>query len=260
MYYINSKVELIKSSSIAGTGWLPPMPDLRDYTDERAEVKPLLKSLTFPKAVKRKSLPDHVDLRQWCSDVEDQGGLGSCTAHACIGVVEYFERRAFGRHIEGSRLFIYKTTRNLMKVKGDTGAWLRNTMGALVLCGVPDERYWPYDEPAYDNEPPSFVYAVADNYKAVKYFCHNPIGGVGDSLVMLESVKKYLASGVPSVFGFYGFPSFESSDVKGGVPLPCPDENTQWGHAVAAVGYDDNLKIKNTKCNKTTVGALLFRN
>jgi C1A family cysteine protease len=48
--------------------------------------------------------------------------------------------------------------------------------------------------------------------------------------------------------------------VKGGVPFPCLDENAQWGHAVTAVGYDDRLKIKNTKCNKTTVGALLFRN
>jgi len=47
--------------------------------------------------------------------------LGSCTAHAGIGIVEYFEKRAYGRHIEGSRLFLYKTTRNLMQETGDTG-------------------------------------------------------------------------------------------------------------------------------------------
>jgi C1A family cysteine protease len=34
----------------------------------------------------------------------------------------------------------------------------------------------------------------------------------------------------------------------------------QWGHAIVAVGYNDRKRIKNTKCNKTTTGALLIRN
>ena len=41
---------------------------------------------------------------------------------------------------------------------------------------------------------------------------------------------------------------------------PCQGESAQWGHAIVAVGYDDNKKIKNTKCNKETKGALLIRN
>lgn len=70
--------------------------------------------------------------------IESQGDLGSCSEHAAIGIVEYFERRAFGKHLDGSRLFVYKTTRNLIGVTGDTGAWLRNAMGALVIrvCGA----------------------------------------------------------------------------------------------------------------------------
>ena len=74
-----------------------------------------------------------------------------------------------------SRLFIYRATRDLMGVTGDTGAWLRNTMGALVLCGAPPERHWPYTDsvPDFDAEPPSFVYAIADNFEATQYFCHD---------------------------------------------------------------------------------------
>jgi C1A family cysteine protease len=53
-------------------------------------------------------MPSVVDLRQWCSLVEDQLSLGSCTAHAGAGIVEYFERRAFGKHIEASRLSFTK--------------------------------------------------------------------------------------------------------------------------------------------------------
>jgi C1A family cysteine protease len=211
---------------------------------------------------RRTTLPATADLRSFCSAIEDQQGLGSCTAHAAVGIVEYFERRAYGQHIEGSRLFVYKTTRNLMQVTGDTGAWLRNTMGALVLCGIADEKFWPYTDadPAFDQEPPSFVYAVANNYQAVRYFCHDPLGANVPASSVLDSVKNYLAAGVPSMFGFYGFPSFESSDVLGGIPYPCPGEQAEWGHAIVAVGYDDRKKITNTQCSKATTGALLIRN
>ncbi len=275
MSVFNESVAVPETGEVVGTGWLPPLPDLRDYTDaspqiaEMAEKLGLAEKLGPPKksgpARSRRepmTLPIAVDLRAWCSAIENQKSLGSCTAHAGVGIVEYFQRRAFGRHIEGSRLFVYKATRNLMRVTGDTGAWLRNTMGALVLCGVPDEKFWTYTDakPDFDKEPPSFVYAVADNYEAVRYFCHDPLGANVPGSTVLTTVKNYLAAGIPSMFGFYGFPSFASSDVVGGIPYPCPGERAAWGHAIAAVGYDDRKKITNTKCNKTTVGALLIRN
>jgi C1A family cysteine protease len=206
--------------------------------------------------------PKAVDLRQWCSPVEDQGSLGSCTAHAGVGIVEYFERRAFKKHLDGSRLFVYKATRDLMCVKGDTGADLRNTMGALVLCGVPPEKYLPYkdNKTAFDVEPAAFLYALGANYKSVKYFSHDPLEKDTSPDKILKSVKKYLAAGVPSMFGFYGFPSFEDTDVVGGIPYPGPKEEAEWGHAIAAVGYDDAKKINNTKSKKSTTGAFLIRN
>jgi C1A family cysteine protease len=263
MYETYQLVNLTESGACVGTGWLPPMPDLRDYTGAEPGIAEMSKKLGLTPGKKRATaLPQTVDLREWCSPVENQGGLGSCTAHAGVGVVEYFQNRAFGKYLEGSRLFVYKATRNLMQVTGDTGAWLRNTMGALVLCGVPEEKYWPYTDaqPDFDTEPPGFVYAVADNYEALQYFCHDPLGANVAGAAVLTSVKDYLAAGIPSMFGFWGFPSFESSDVKGGIPYPCPGESAQWGHAIVAVGYDDGKKITNTSCNKTTTGALLIRN
>ena len=93
-------------------------------------------------------------------------------------MIEYYERKSFGRHIDASRLFLYKVTRNLMKQKGDTGAYLRTTMGAMVLFGVPPEAYWPYtdEKEKFDQEPPAFCYAFAQNYQTVKYFRHDPPG------------------------------------------------------------------------------------
>jgi C1A family cysteine protease len=263
MYNLYSKVELPETNETFGTGWLPPMPDMRDYTVETKGIKSLAKELGIVKTLK---LPATVDLRQWCSPIENQLNLGSCTANAGVGIVEYFERRAYGKHIDGSRLFVYKTTRNLMHVTGDTGAWLRNVMGALVLCGVPDEKHWPYtdkpgaDPDGFDREPTSFVYAVADNYEAIRYFCHDPQGANIPTANVLSTVKNYLSAGIPSMFGFWGFPSFNYTNVKGGIPYPCPGESAQWGHAIVAVGYNDSQKIKNTMCNKETTGALLIRN
>jgi len=272
---LNRKIWVSGVSHKVGTGWLAPQPDLRDYTPLSKQVTnfnkklglPSLSSLKQVRSEATKSLlqsksgtAGQIDLREWCSPIENQLELGACTAHAAAGIVEYFEKRAFGKHIDASRLFLYKTTRNLMQVSGDTGAWLRETMGALVLCGVPDEKYWPYKIKNFDNEPSGFVYALAENYSTVKFFCHDSQGSDTPAPEVLTSVKSYLSAGVPAMFGFWGFQSFEDSDQPGDIPYPCKGENALWGHAVMAVGYDDDRKITNLKCKTETKGALLIRN
>ncbi|MBT1071310.1 C1 family peptidase [Pelotalea chapellei] len=251
-------IELDSCSMAVGTGWLPPLPDLRDYSTATPQVAELAKKLKL--ATKLPKAPASVDLRAWCSPVENQGSLGSCSAHAGMGIVEYFEKRAYGKHCDGSRLFLYKTTRNLMQVTGDTGAWLRNVMAALAIFGVVPEKYCPYNIAAFDTEPTAFLYSVADNCEALNYFCHDPQGANVPTAAVLSSVKNYLAAGVPAMFGFWGFPSFDKTDVKGGIPYPAPNEQAQWGHAIVAVGYDDAKKVTNTLSKKQTTGALLIRN
>ena len=136
-------------------GWLPDYPDFRDYTTEHSAVNHLLSRIGVDKSLKG-SLPASADLRAWCPPVEDQGPLGSCTANAGVGMIGYFERRAFGKYIEGSRLFLYKVTRNLLHSTGDRGVFLRSTMGALVLFEVPPEEYWPHITADYHKEPTPF--------------------------------------------------------------------------------------------------------
>ncbi len=243
-----------------GTGWLPPLPDLTDKTEADVDIPEMAQKMRLSTS---QSLPTTVNLRQWCSPIEDQGNLGSCTANAAVGVVEYFEKRAFNKYIDGSRLFVYKVTRNLMGVTGDTGAFLRTAMAALTFGGVPPAQYWPYTDkkPDFDKEPSAFVYAVADNFEAIRYFCHDPLGKNLPTDQVLANVKKWLAAGVPSMFGFYVFPSlYSGSDVPGGIPYPCRGEKAIGGHAIVAVGYDDNKKIVNKNCKQETTGALLIRN
>jgi len=253
-----------------GMGWLPDYPDFRDYTVEREEVSIRLKRLAQKETVKdmlkklgvaqptKASIPKSVDLRKWCSPVENQGALGSCTANAGVGLVEYYERRAFAKHIDASRLFLYKATRNLLHWTGDRGAFLRTTMAAMVLFGVPPEEYWPYLIEDFDKEPSSFCYSFAQDYQAIQYFRLDSLSTPKD--LLLKRIKSFLSAGLPSMFGFSVFSSIEQANGDGKIPYPCRGEKILGGHAVVAVGFNDDIKIKNTTCGVETTGALLIRN
>lgn len=253
-----------------GMGWLRDYPDFRDYTVEQGDVPQRLASLNqrSVKANLKKvgvldasvsNLPSTVDLRAWCSPVEDQKNIGSCTANAGVGIVEYFERRAFGKHIDASRLFLYKVTRNLLGWTGDTGAYLRTTMGALALFGVPPERYYPYITADFDKEPSAFCYAFAQSYQAISYYRLDPAGT--SPAALLNLIKTWLAAGLPSMFGFTVFSSYTQAGTSGKIPFPSRGDRAVGGHAIVAVGYDDGMHIKNSNPGATeTVGALLIRN
>jgi C1A family cysteine protease len=252
-------------------GWLRDYPDFRDHSIDHDEVSNRHKALGQKKSIKsmlsetgitkitKAGLPLKVDLREWFSPVENQGNLGSCTANAGVGMIEYFERRAFGNHIDASRLFLYKATRNLMRTMGDSGAYLRSTMGAMVLFGVAPEQYWPYVIENFDKEPSSFCYAFAQNYQAIQYYRLDPSGT--SKIDHLKRIKTNLATGLPSMFGFTVYNSIQQAALTGMIPFPTKGENIAGGHAIIAVGFDDNMKIKNAnKDGVETTGALLIRN
>ena len=271
-YNLNLKIKRRQNSmsEMMGMGWLPDYPDFRDHSVEQDEVPSRLRLLGQKDSVKAmlkkvgvvgppKALPPAADLRAWCSPVEDQAALGSCTANAGVGVVEYFERRAFERHIDASRLFLYKASRNMLHWTGDTGAFLRTTMGALVLFGVPPEEYWPYVIADFDKEPSAFCYAFAQNYQAISYYRLDPSGTAKD--VLLSRIKTNLVAGLPSMFGFTVYSSISQAATSGKIPYPTSGEKVVGGHAIVAVGYDDAMKIKNTNAGAAeTTGALLIRN
>ncbi len=256
---------------LQGMGWLPDYPSFKDFTSGHDQVSPALKQFGQVDSVKamlkkvgasgpaKAGLPPTADLRQWCSPIENQLNLGSCTAHAGVGIVEYFEKRAFGTHIDASRLFLYKVTRNLMKMTGDTGAYLRNTMEAMVLFGVPPEEYCKYVVADFDKEPNGFLYSFAQNYQAISYFRLDPPGTNKDAL--LAMIKTLLSKGIPSMFGFTVYSSYSQAAGTGKIPFPTSGDRVVGGHAIDAVGYDDAMKIRNTNLGAVeTVGALLIRN
>jgi len=242
-----------------GLGWIPDHPDFRDYTPETEEISSLLAKAKVTPPSAPPVLPPSVDLRSSFSPIDDQDGLGSCTAHAADGLMEYYERRAFGNYVDISRRFVYRVTRRLMGLYGDTGASIRGTMGALALIGAPPEKYWPYDVPHFDDEPPALLYALAENYRAILYYRLDPPGTAPKDL--LDRVRYYTAAKLPPMFGFSVFACITQAAKTGKIPYPVAADRFLGGHAVVIAGYDNNMKIKNTAPGADeTVGALLIKN
>jgi C1A family cysteine protease len=203
-------------------GWIPDLPDRRDYL--YSAVRPV------PPA-----LPSHADLRPLCSKVEDQGSLGSCTANALAGALEYLEKKDKVRYAELSRLFIYYNERVIEHtVKSDSGAMLRDGIKTLVKQGVCAEKSWPYVISRFTKKPGAVCYKEASDHQITSYH----------RILTLDEMRTCLAEGFPFVFGFTVYESFESQQTArtGMVDMPQPGERVVGGHAVAAVGYDDAAK------------------
>lgn len=231
-----------------GMGWHPDLTDCRDLSCKKPDIESIFQKSYVMRSLSSDVLPPAVDLRPFCSPIEDQGNIGSCTANAAVGLMEYYERRALGRHFDASRLFIYKATRKLLGWKGDTGAYLRDTMKAMVLFGAPPERYWPYVEAKYEDEPDAFCYSFASNFQALKYFRLDPPGMAPKDVLL--NVKKRLAAGLPCMFGFSVYSSMPGvNSGNSHIPYPTSADRLSGGHAVIAVGYDDaegSLLIRNS--------------
>lgn len=229
---------------IRGMGWQRDLPDFRDYNTNTDEIKRILDASNTLKS--NVTNPESVDLREWCSPIEDQQYIGSCTAHAGVGLMEYYQRRVYGKHLDLSRLFLYKVTRRLLGWQGDTGGYLRTTMQAMAMFGVPLEKHYPYQPEEYENEPQAFDYAMAHNFQAMKYFRLDSNGISGQML--LDHIKWMLAAGLPCMFGFTVYSSLTND---GWIPFPNKNDTLQGGHAIVAVGYNDTmgggaLKIRNS--------------
>lgn len=235
---------------VVSMGWHPDLPDFRDkdltHSDVGKKLKKVKSLITSGEPIPVKS-----DNRAGCSPIEDQGAIGSCTAQAVVGLMEYMMRRSGGGHVDGSRLFTYKVTRNLLNWTGDRGAYLRTAMHSVAAFGVPPEKHWPYVVNRYDEEPSAFLYSFADNYKALNYARLDPIGL--KPAEVLASLKRVLKAGYCAVFGFTVYTSLSG---KADIPFPTQTDSVSGGHAVMAVGYDDNHKNE----EGVEVPSLIIRN
>lgn len=213
------RANALGAHSIQYYGWVPDLPDQRDFL------------YAAPTPIQR-DIPSKMDLSDRCPPVYDQGQLGSCTANAIAGAIEFDQKKRF----VPSRLFIYYNERQMEgTIDSDSGAQIRDGIKSVATLGAPPERLWPYDISTFKDQPSDAAFAAAKADLVVLY----------QRLIQdLDTMRGCLASGYPFVFGFTVYQSFESAAVakSGQLDMPKFNEKRIGGHAVMAVGYDDSKR------------------
>lgn len=203
-------------------GWKPDLPDFRDIRYSAVYAIP-------------PQLPPGADLRSLCPPVENQGQLGSCTAHALTGALETLENKDKLPLVQMSRLFVYYNERDMEHtVAQDSGARIRDGIKTLVSQGCCTEDLWPYTISKFTDKPTAACFKDGLDHQVTSY----------QRIDTVDQMRACLASGFPFVFGFTVYESFESQAVAqtGIVNMPAQTERVLGGHAVLAVGYNDTAK------------------
>lgn len=236
-----------------GLGYLPELTDIRDFTvsDVKEELPPTLK-------LEATELPKKVDNSRYCSPVHDQGSQGSCTGQSAVSLFEYMEKRASGTYVNGSRSFVYFNSRvhGGLSTSVDSGSYIRSTLKAIVMDGVAEEVLFPYRVNDWKTRPSETVYRNASKFSATKYVRLDD--GNGN---LVDKIKSFINNGYAINFGFSVYQCIDDISAKVPVlPFPSKSEKQLGGHAVIAVGYDDEAPSRNKRDGNITNGAFLCEN
>jgi C1A family cysteine protease len=224
---IMAKAKKAVDSQSFKMGWLPDVPDARDFT------------YAAPLKVMQK-LPVKVDLRKLCPPVYNQGGLGSCTANAmgaAFQITQVIQKKVTWMP---SRLFLYYNSRVPINTENsDSGAFLRDAVKVMNKQGMCKETEWTYDDDGspgakFTIKPPAICYKQALDNQILTY------QRLQNGLTVLQGC---LAEGYPFAFGFSVYESFMSAAVRNTGIMPMPNISTErmvGGHAVLAVGFDNS--------------------
>ncbi len=221
-----------------------------------------------------------IDLREkLTSEIINQGLLNSCSACAIAVASELYlikDKQPFvdenANNIDASQMFVYYNER-VMEDKVDLNApvYIKDGIKSLFNNGICSEKSWPYPEMALPEsikevvangtleEIQQEVARVLTNHEAE---IHAAITEIPSNQAITQAKKhiinrycklsiddeltelKYaLSKGMPFVFGMMVPKSFYLTASSGVMPMPSPDEARLGGHALLAVGYDDNKQV-----------------
>lgn len=201
-------------------GWIPDLPDHRDYLLKSFETQPL----AVPSIVDLTNLPIN-----W---MYEQGALGSCTGNSSASLFRFVDEKQGGLNVHPSRLQIYYDAR---KMRGwemsDAGAYLRDALKVTASIGAAPEEDWPYDISKFAVSPTPDVYAQAAKHQTLAYMRVDQ---------NLSAMRGCIANGFPFVIGSTLYENFLDAGSGGIVQMPVGKEIG--GHAYLVVGYNDETK------------------
>jgi len=187
-------------------------------------------------------LPKKIDYTPKMSPVRDQQNEGVCVGFAvAVGMKEYQEFLDYEKLVELSPRFVYAEAKEIDGVPGLEGTTIRAAMRVVRNIGVCQEKFWPY-QPYQNDRPKDGAFSNAKKFCIMTYA----------RILNLDELRMSLATKGPAVLGIQVFKGMLKTKT-GIVPLPKKGERSLGGHAICAVGYDDDkelVKFKNSWSSK----------
>jgi len=177
-----------------------------------------------------------IDLRPYCSPVQNQRSLGSCVAQATVKALEIkrIVKHGHEAHVDLSVLMLYYLARELMhppETHLDNGTYISHAMDALRRFGTCEESLWPYDIDKY---------AVAPSWRTMRRGYVNKIDSfyriTSQGPKRLDDILLHLHAKNPVVFGTAVTKAFHDTkpdDIVGPI-----NGVVEGGHAMVIVGWD----------------------
>lgn len=198
-----------------GMGWIPDLPDHRDWK--------------LPKAAVPRVLPDTADLTPQTPGIYDQSSIGSCAPHGYTVVYRFVDQKQGGSNVLPSRLFWYYEARRMRGWQNtDSGCYIRDVAKVGADLGAAPEDKWPYDVSRFCDQPPKELYPIALERQVLGYF------RVEQSV---DAYRECLADGFPFIIGATLYENFLETGKDGIVSMP--SGKMIGGHAFAVMGYRD---------------------
>lgn len=187
-------------------------------------------------------LPAVVSYVDHMPPIRNQGGRGTCVAHATAAVREFMEIQAgmAGADINLSEQFIYWWCKEQDNMPNVGGTYPHLGIECLAKLGTVTETQWPYTilpKPGDEGQgpPPPGALDEAGRWRLKRAIRLDPKD--------VNSIKTALADGKAVVFAIPVFPSWfnlRTTRRSGKINLPLPGEKQNGAHAMALVGYVDD--------------------
>jgi len=187
-----------------------------------------------------------LDLRQWCSPIENQFQISECVADSTTSGLEFLAIRNGKPHVNLSRLFLYYNARlQMQETDKDEGTYIRLAFASLTTLGTCTEATWAYDANNVFIRPSWASYREAYPHKIKSFYRIDAT----NSVELRVAIKQALHAQHPVVFGMTVDQDYMNTGSDGMVTMPKSTRVREGGHAQLIVGYDDNAQrwiVKNS--------------